>query len=113
MRPRSILRCIALAIALISSLPAQAQAPQRMFPPAARRGTLSTVDYPTIRMNGTVRKLAPGAWIRNDRNTVDVPSSLAGRQYTVNYTENPEGDVDRVWILTAEEASQPAPDQRR
>lgn len=111
MRPQTILRSIALAAALVSCWPAQAL--QRTFPPAALRGTLSTVDYPTIRMNGTARKLAPGAWIRNDRNTVDVPSSLAGRQYTVNYTENPEGDIDRVWILTPEEASQPAPDQRR
>jgi hypothetical protein len=29
----------------------------------------------------------------------------------VNYTENPQGDIDRVWILTPAEASAPLPKQ--
>ena len=28
---------------------------------------------------------------------------------TVNYTENAQGDIDRVWILTDSEASHPQP----
>ncbi|MBK4733455.1 hypothetical protein [Noviherbaspirillum pedocola] len=111
MRAHRILPGIALAAALFSCLPAQAM--ERMFPNTAKRGTLSTVDYPTMRMDGAVRKFAPGAWIRNQFNTVDVPASLGGREFTVNYTENPQGDIDRVWILTPEEATKPAPAQSR
>jgi hypothetical protein len=111
MRAHRILPGLALAAALFSCLPAQAL--QRPFPDSARRGTLSTVDYPTIRVDGAVRKLSPGAWIRNQANTVDMPASLRGQEFIVNYTENPQGDIDRVWILTPEEASQPAPNQSR
>lgn len=111
MRAHRLLPGLALAAALVSSLPAQAL--ERLFPNTAKRGTLSTVDYPTIRIDGTVRKLSPGAWIRNQANTVDTPASLSGREFIVNYTENPQGDIDRVWILNPEEAAKPAPDQSR
>lgn len=111
MRAHRILPGIALAAALFSCLTAQAM--ERMFPDTARRGLLSTVDYPTIRIDGEVRRLSPGAWIRNQANTVDVPASLRGQEFIVNYTRNPQGDIDRVWILTPQEASKPAPAQSR
>ena len=40
-----------------------------------------------------------------------MPVTLRGREFTVNYTENPQGDIDRVWILTPAEASAPLPKQ--
>jgi len=111
MRLQRILSCLAVGAALACSLPAQAL--DRLFPPVAKRGTLSNVDYPTVRINGAERRLAPGAWIKNENNTIDMPVTLRGREFTVNYTENPEGQVDRVWILSPAEASAPPPNQRQ
>lgn len=89
-----------------------AHAFERPFPPIAKRGTLSMMNYPAVAIDGRERRLSPGAWIRNERNTIDMPASLAGREFTVNYTENSQGDVDRVWILTPQEARATPPNQR-
>jgi hypothetical protein len=86
---------------------------ERPFPQIAKRGTLSLTDYPTVTLDGKVRKLSPGAWIRNENNTSEVPVMLRGREFTVNYTENSEGDIDRVWILSSEEQKKPAPSERQ
>jgi hypothetical protein len=108
MRSYRILSCITLGLALA----APAQALDRLFPPQAKRGELSNVDFPTVRINGAERKLAAGAWIKNENNTIDMPVTLRGRQFVVNYTENPEGDINRVWILSPAEASVPLPQQK-
>jgi hypothetical protein len=107
MRAQRFLICALLAIA---TLPAHAF--ERLFPPIAKRGTMSTADYPTITMDGTARRLSVGAWIKNERNTIDMPASLRGREFVVNYTENNQGEIDRVWILSPQEASAAAPNKR-
>lgn len=104
--PRFLLLC-ALVFASLA-----AHAFERPFPPIAKRGTLSMVHYPTVSIDGKERRLSPGAWIKNERNTIDMPVTLAGREFTVNYTENNEGDIDRVWILTPEEARATPPNER-
>ncbi|MES2536463.1 MAG: hypothetical protein V4632_11390 [Pseudomonadota bacterium] len=108
MRAQRFLICMLLAAA---ALPAQAF--ERPFPPIAKRGAMSTADYPTITFDGKPRRLSVGAWIRNQNNTIDMPASLRGREFIVNYTENNQGEVDRVWILSPQEAQAPAPDQRQ
>ena len=100
-----ILSCIALGLALA----APAHALDRLFPPQTKRGEMSNVDFPTIKINGAERKLSAGAWIKNENNTIDMPVTLKGRQFTVNYTEDNEGNVNRVWILSPAEASVPLP----
>jgi hypothetical protein len=97
---------------LLSCLATLAWSLDRPFPLNAKRGVLSMEDYPTIRLNGEERRLSVGAWIRNERNTIDTPVSLRGKRYTVNYTENGQGEIDRVWLLSDEEAAQPAPADR-
>jgi hypothetical protein len=97
-------------ILLCSALPALAL--ERMFPPIAKRGTLSMENYPVVAMNGEARRLSAGAWIRNENNTIDMPVTLRGRQFVVNFTENNLGEIDRVWILNPTEASMPAPVDR-
>jgi hypothetical protein len=109
MGAKRILSTLAIGAMLAASLPAQAL--DRLFPPNIKRGTLSNVDFPSVSLNGSQRKLAPGAWIRNENNMIDMPVTLRGREFTVNYTENPQGDIDRVWILTPAEASVPLPKQ--
>ena len=107
MRSYRIVSCITLGLALA----APAHALDRLFPPQTKRGELSNVDFPSVKINGAERKLSAGAWIRNENNTIDMPVTLRGREFTVNYTENPQGDIDRVWILTPAEASAPLPKQ--
>jgi len=109
MGAKRILSTLAIGAMLAASLPAQAL--ERLFPPNVKRGTLSNVDFPSVSVNGSQRKLAPGAWIRNENNTIDMPVTLKGRQFTVNYTEDNEGNVNRVWILSPAEASVPLPKQ--
>jgi hypothetical protein len=31
----------------------------------------------------------------------------------INYTENFEGEIDRIWILSSDEASRPVPAQQK
>lgn len=50
--------------------------------------------------------MAPGARIWNQDNLIEMPAALRGSDLPVNYTEDAQGDIDRVWILTAEEARQ-------
>lgn len=104
---RFLAGCFATMIAL------SAQAFERPFPPIAKRGTMSTADYPTITFDGKARALSAGAWIRNQNNTIDMPVTLRGREFVVNYTENNQGEIDRVWILSPQEASAVAPNERK
>ena len=99
-----ILSGLMLLVATVS-----AHAFERPFPPIAKRGTLSTENYPTITIDDKVRTLSPGAWIKNQNNTIDMPVTLRGQVFIVNYTENQQGEIDRVWILSNEEARKPAP----
>lgn len=99
------LSCMALGLALA----APAHALDRLFPPQTKRGEMSDVNFPTVKIDGTERRLGAGAWIKNENNTIDMPVTLRGRQFTVNYTEDNEGNVSRVWILSPAEASVPLP----
>lgn len=82
---------------------------ERPFPTGAKRGTMTPAVYPQIVINEKTRTLSPGARIWNQRNTIDMPSSIRGEDMVVHYTENQAGQIDRVWILTAQEIARPAP----
>jgi hypothetical protein len=82
-------------------------AADRPFPAHAKRGTMTPAPYPQIVIEGKMRQLSAGARIWNDDNLIQMPASLRGSDLVVNYTENDQGDIDRVWILTAEEAREP------
>jgi hypothetical protein len=103
---------LALLVLSALSVPPGHAALERLFPANAKRGTLSTESYPEFYLDGKPKKLSVGAWIKNKKNTIDMPYSLRGREFVVNYTENARGEIDRVWILTEEEASKPAPADR-
>lgn len=99
----------AAALAVLVPLPAFAQGTARTFPPHAKRGRMTPGYFPEIVIDGKVRRLAPAARIVNADNMAEVPAALRGTNIVVNYTENADGDIDRVWILTAEEARQRVP----
>lgn len=96
-------------LSVLAVLPAHAF--ERPFPQNVQRGTLSPAPHPEIVLNGRLRHLAAGARIWNQDNLIEMPASLRGNDLPVNYTENAEGEIDRVWILNADEASQPLANQ--
>jgi hypothetical protein len=108
MKMKQLLACLIMAALSIT-----AYAFERPFPQIAKRGTLSMKDYPSIEIDGKERKLSVGAWIKNENNTIDMPVTLRGREFTVNYTENMQGDIDRIWILSSDEAKRPAPNKQQ
>jgi len=99
-----------LVCCLLGALPAQAF--ERPFPPDARRGAMTPAPWPNIVIDGHTAALASGARIWNQDNLIEMPAALRGSGIPVNYTVNPQGEVDRVWILTADEIQTPAPNQQ-
>jgi hypothetical protein len=101
-------RCaIALLLSLAAALPAHAQ---RLFERNALRGELVVTAPPEAKLNGKDVRLAPGSRIRNAQNMVQLSGSLLGQMLLVNYTLDGFGQVNDVWILSAEEAArQPWP----
>ena len=100
-----ISRLLLLAGLSLAVLPASAF--ERNFPETVKRGRVTPGDYPAIIIDGKSRYLSAGARIWNEDNMIEQPASLRGSGLSANYTENFEGDVDRVWLLRPEEARQP------
>lgn len=103
----SIQRLLISCLLAAAVLPAHAF--ERPFPKNAKRGTMEVGAYPTVVINSVVRKLSAGARIWNIKNMIQVPASLIGQEAIVNYTEDHQGNIDRIWILTVGEAQQPLP----
>lgn len=104
MRTRILLISVVLAATTLS-----AQAFERPFPPGVKRGEMTPAVAPAIIINDKTRTLTAGARIWNQNNTIDMPAALRGSKLIVNYTEIDSGEIDRVWILTADEARQALP----
>jgi len=84
---------------------------ERPFPAPTKRGKMTPAPHPDIVIDGKLRQLSPGGRIWNQNNLIEMPASLRGSDLVVNYTENDQGEIDRVWILTPEEARQPVAKQ--
>lgn len=69
--------------------------------------------YPAIIVDGQQRELSPGAQIFNANNTIEMPNSLRGSNIVVNFTENNQRQIHRIWMLSPQEASKPLPVQNR
>ena len=111
---RVLKRCLqvisGLSIALVAFA---ALAFDRPFPAEAKSGTLTITAYPNIEVNGKPRNLSGGARIWSTDNLTVVPNALGSATYRVAYTEDMEGAIDRVWLLTDEEIDAlPAPTRR-
>ena len=100
--------CLLLAATMFSVF-----AFDRPFPDTVKRGTLLTSGYTTVLINGKERKLSPATVIRNQDNLIEQPASLPNTPMVINYTENFEGEIDRIWILSSDEASRPVPAQQK
>lgn len=80
--------------------------PGRTFPTGVKRGKMTPAYFPDINIDGQLRRLAPGARIFNRDNLIEMAGALRGSEMTINYTVDEQGQIDKIWILTAEEAAQ-------
>jgi len=106
MRKRTSLTFL-LAAWAATALPAAAF--ERPFPPHAKRGKMTPAPYPDIVINGKARRMTPASRIFNEDNLIVMPASLRGSNIVVNYAEDGDGDIERIWILDAFEARQTPP----
>ena len=97
----------ATVIFVLASAAAWAQL--RTVPPEAERGEIRHLQGMTIAIDGTERRLAPGAQIRDATNLIIVPAAIPPGALA-KYLVDADGAVRQVWILSPQEASQP--DQR-
>ncbi|MDE2368929.1 MAG: hypothetical protein KGN16_08145 [Burkholderiales bacterium] len=96
-------RCVmTAALALCCALPAWAQ---RIFPPDALRGKIAITQPPNVQLNGDPARLSPGSRIYGANNLIQLPGTLLGQQFIVNYTIDISGQIGRVWILSDAEAA--------
>jgi len=98
--------CFVLSL-LVSTI---SYAADRPLPANARMGEISSLAR-TIVIDKKARQLTAGAQIRNQQNTLIQPQTLvnilsgqlADIDVPILYTENNQGQIHRIWILTAEE----------
>jgi hypothetical protein len=95
-----------LAVALISSSAAHAQAVQRDFPAKALRGSMVVVQPPLVAMDDRPTRFSAGARILDSSNKLVRPATLVNQERVVNYTLDQRGQVHQVWLLTEAEAKE-------
>ena len=86
-----------------------AQAYDRTFPVSTKRGEMTPTTSQAILVDGKPRTLTVGARIWNQDNAIEMVTALRGSKMAVNYTEMDGDEIDRIWILTADEAKQKLP----
>jgi len=105
-------RCASLVLALAAAalMPMTAcaqdnQARQRNFPQNALRGTILFGNPPAIQLNGDATLMAAGYRVHGPDNLIVMSAQLVGFQGTVDYTTDPQGQVNEVWLLTPAESA--------
>jgi hypothetical protein len=88
---------------------AQAMQVERNFPEGIKRGKLSTTALAELVIDGKFRHSAVGIRIYNEDNLTMTPASVDVSNVIIFYLENEFGEIQKIWILTAEEASKPIP----
>jgi len=78
----------------------------RSIPADAQRGVLQRSTQGVATIGGKELRMAPGMQIRDTHNRI-VLSDALGQPHLVKYLIDAQGQLFRVWILTAAEAAQP------
>jgi hypothetical protein len=94
---------------ILSGVTLSAAALERPFPNDIKRGTMTLTNGQNLLINGKPRAFSGAIQIRNADNLIQMSGSISGKAMPINYLENFQGDIHRVWILTAEEAKQKHP----
>ena len=100
---RNFLFVAAFAVSVFAS---GAFAQFRTIPPSAKLARVGNVyPLPLVQLDGNVLKLAPGGVIYDDNNRSILHDALpAGAR--VAYTLDMNGDIARIYILSAQELAQ-------
>lgn len=107
-RPHPPLTRALVVLALALFFPGLAAGQLRTIPEAAKRATIEHVTDMIVSVDGRQMRLAPGAAIRNERNLIIVPVALPRAGAEAHYLVDADGQISRVWLLSAEEAARPA-----
>jgi hypothetical protein len=99
------IKCFAVAAAFLLCA-GGALAQLRIIPADAKRGEIRHLEGMVVEINGRRQQLAPGAQIRDASNLIIVPAALPPGSL-VKYLLDANETVQRVWILTPQEAAQP------
>lgn len=94
-----MLKTFALIFSLIVSYPAFAE---RALPYSAKRGELTSAQYPFVTIGGKRYQLAPGAKVYDKENRIIMPTLYPARA-PIAYQEDLNGDIIKIWLLTVEE----------
>jgi hypothetical protein len=90
-------------IALLLLAASFASAQVRSIPEDARVGEIRHLQDMVVEIDGAPQQLAPGAQIRDASNRIIVPTAIPPGTL-VKYLVDATGQVQKVWILTPEEA---------
>ena len=99
------------AVQQISSLPAPTASTQstgipRVLPMNANKGELQMLGPMKALIDGKEMMLSPGVQARDPFNMMILPATISGK-VPVRYTTDEMGAVNRIWVLSAQEADQP------
>ncbi len=96
---------LAASLACTAS-PVFSQSVIRTLPEEAKRGYLTHVRENVVSLDGKATRLAAGGHIRGRNNMILMPAAVP-RDSLVKYQLDAEGNLQRAWVLTAEEAARP------
>lgn len=86
------------------ALPARSRQQERTFPANSKRGKMTPSYFPELLIDGKVHRMSPAGRIFNQENLIETAGTLRGNNLPVRYTEDANGNIDRLWLLTPEEA---------
>ena len=75
----------------------------RPLPANGILGTLRLSAMPAIVIDDQLYKLSASAQIRDQKNLLVQTAALSGPDVKVLYKKSSQGQIDRIWILTAQE----------
>lgn len=108
MRPLYLILAVLASFVIASA----SHAIERPFPANATFGKFSPSAFSAtgaIVIDGKSYALSAGTQIRDWHNRIIFPKSLSGPDVAILYQKSHEGQIQRIWILTNDEAKKYAP----
>jgi len=97
-----------LLLTTLFGFASMAMADERIFPAQTKRGKLTVTERVEVMIDGKIRNTRPSTRIYNENDLIVQISTVFVKNAAVNYTENDLGDIEKIWLLTAQEASRPS-----
>lgn len=102
------LRALLVAL-LFFSVTVTAMEDGRNFPAQAKRGKLSVTRLADLVIDGKLKLTTPSTRIYSEDGMLITSAALNAVKVPVNYTENEFGEIQALWLLSAEEAKMAVP----